>query len=102
MNLSRCLHSLCGYGVSLVNRDGRLVIRSATYTPDAAQTACLKANKPLLLSLLPEHAEQPPGAILDALEAYNERIAIMAESDVDMFTARDVATAQAQQVLSPA
>ncbi len=98
MTLTHCLHSLCGYGVKLLNRNGRLVIRSTT-TPDDTQTACLKAHKPLLLAILPEQTAQSPGALLDALEVYNERVAIMAESGVPMTIIEPVATAQARHML---
>ena len=51
--LTTCLHSLQGYGVHFLNRNGRLVIQSAAYQLNDEQTTCLKAHKALLLSILP-------------------------------------------------
>lgn len=99
MNLINCLHSLCGYGINIINREGRLVIQSATYTLTTDQAACLKAHKPLLLSILPVGTGQIPGALMDAVEAYTEREAIMSESGVPVTTIDSVATAQARCVL---
>ena len=99
MNLPECLHSLCGYGIGFLSRDGRLVIQSAIYQPNDAQTACLKSHKPLLLSILPDDVGYTPGALLDALEAYAEREAIMSESGVSFTVIEPIATAQARSVL---
>lgn len=99
MNLADCLQSLCGYGIGFLNRGGRLVIRSATHTLTDAQKATLTAHKPLLLSILPDGVWQTAGACLNALEAYTERTAIMAESGVAIVDIEPVAVAQARRVL---
>lgn len=100
MTLPDCLESLHGYGVVMQRRGSRLVIQSATVTPSDEQKATLQTHKPLLLTLLPDGAGYPPGAVLDAVEAYQERQAIMLDSgDMTPATVETVALSQAQAVL---
>lgn len=101
MILSDCLHQLCACGVFLLNRDGRLVIQSATHQLSEPHAATLKAHKPLLLAILPNGLEQSPLDVLSAEEAYSERLAIMAESGIDETIATQTATTQAQHLLLP-
>lgn len=102
MTLLDCLQSLQGYGVALLNNGGGLVIQSDRLILSDGQRATLAANKPLLLAIMPADRACPVGTVLDALEAYEERIAIMHESpDVLSVVAEQVAQAQARRVLSP-
>lgn len=98
--LTTCLHSLQGYGVHFLKRNGRLVIQSAAYSLNDEQTACLKAHKALLLSILPLDVANTTSTLLDALEAYLEREAIMLESSETLALAQSVALQQAQAVLN--
>lgn len=99
MNLMLCLESLQGYSVDMINNGGRLVIQSPHYTITDTQKATLTTHKPLLLSILPNGKACPVGAVLDALEAYQEREAITLESGTDPFTAKWLALEQAQRLL---
>ncbi len=102
MNLLDCLSSLQGYGVALLNNGSGLVFQSARLTMNDTQKAILIANKPLLLAILPTGMVCPVGAVLNAVEAYQERVAIMqASGDQPPATVEAVALEQARRVLSP-
>lgn len=100
--LTTCLHSLQGYGVHFLKRNGRLVIQSAAYPLNDEQTACLKAHKALLLSILPLDVAHTTSTLLDAVETYFEREAIMLESSETLTLAQSLALQQAQTVLNRA
>lgn len=100
MTLPDCLASLQGYGVALLNNGGGLVVQSAHLTLTDAHKATLTAHKPLLLAILPDATACQVGAVLDAVETYLERAAIMQESgDVPPATVGLTATDQARRVL---
>ncbi|OQX04482.1 MAG: hypothetical protein BWK73_36065 [Thiothrix lacustris] len=99
MTLGDCLQTMQGYGVALQRNGDGLLIQSVTFKPTDQQKAILKAFKPLLLAILPSGAGQPIGAVMDAVEAYQERQAIMDESNVLPTTVERVALAQARRVL---
>lgn len=100
MNLPDCLLSLCGYGVALLNNGGGLVVQSARVTLTEAQKATLTAHKPLLLAILPTGTAYPVGGVLNAIEAYTERVAIMQETpSTDPATVERVALTQARKLL---
>lgn len=98
--LTTCLHSLQGYGVHFLNRNGRLVIQSAAYQLNDEQTTCLKAHKALLLSILPLEVAHTTSTLLDAVETYLEREAIMLESSETLALAQSIALQQAQAVFN--
>lgn len=100
MNLMTCLYQLQGYGIKFVHRQGRLVIQSTTYALTEAQTTCLKAHKPLLLALLPIDITHNTSTLLEAVETYLEREAIMLESAETLELAQFIALQQAQAVLN--
>ena len=97
--LESCLLSLVGYGIHFRNRDGRLVIQSASYRLNHDQMASLTACKPFLLSILPAGECLPVGALLDALEAGLEREAIVLESGECPALAASLAQEQARAIL---
>jgi hypothetical protein len=101
MNLPDCLQSLQGYGVALLNNGGGLIIQSASLTLTDTQKDIMKAHKPVLLAILPTGAAYPVGAVLDAVEAYLEREAIMLEAGEPAATVVGVAAEQARCVLCP-
>jgi hypothetical protein len=101
MTLSDCLQTMQGFGVTLQRNGEGLAIQSNAFKPTDQQKAILKAHKALLLAILPDRAGQPIGALLDALEAYQERVAILAESNIDPLTTERIALDQAQRVLLP-
>lgn len=101
MTLLDCLLSLQGYGVALLNNGGGLVVQSARLNLNDTQKATLTAHKPLLLAILPTGTACPVGAVLDAVEVYQERAAIMqASGDMPPATVEAVALEQARRVLS--
>ena len=101
MTLSDCLLSLTGYGVALLNKGGRLVIQSANLTLNDQQKFILKSYKPLLLVILPTNIAYRVGVVLDAVEAYQERFAIMQEAeDIPLISIELIALQQARQLLS--
>lgn len=100
MNLLDCLLSLQGYGVALLNNGGGLVVQSDRLTLTDTHKATMTAHKPLLLAILPTGAAYPVGAVLDAVEAYQERVAIMRESgSTEQATIERAALAQARRSL---
>lgn len=100
MNLYECLQTMQGYGVALTNNGGGLVVQSASFALDDSHKATLAAHKPLLLAILPSGAACPVGAVLDAVEAYIEREAIVLENTGNQTTtAQRVAVEQASRVL---
>lgn len=102
MNLLDCLSSLQGYGVALLNKSGRLVIQSVNLTLDDQQKFILKSHKPLLLTILPiGGTAYPVGVVLDAVEAYEERLAIMQVENIPLTSIEPIALQQARQLLSP-
>ena len=98
--LTTCLHSLQGYGVHFLNRNGRLVIQSTAYQLNEEQTTYLKAHKALLLSILPLEVTHTTSTLLDAVEAYLEREAIMLEASETLALAQSIALQQAQAVFN--
>ncbi len=101
MNLLDCLSSLQGYGVALLNKSGNLVIQSVNLTLDDQQKFILKSHKPLLLTILPIGTAYPVGVVLDAVEAYQERFAIMQAENIPLTSIEPIALQQARQLLSP-
>lgn len=101
MTLGDCLQSMQGYGVALQHKGEGLVIQSATFQPTDKQKIILKAHKPLLLAIIPQGEALPLGAVMDALEAYQEREAITHESNEPTVTAEQLALDQARGVLLP-
>lgn len=101
MTLSDCLQSMQGFGVTLQRNGDGLAIQSNAFKPNDQQKIILKAHKTLLLAILPDGVGQHVGALLDALEAYQERGAILAESNLDPLTTERIALAQARRVLLP-
>jgi hypothetical protein len=99
MKLMTCLYQLQGYGIKFIHRQGRLVIQSTSYELTEAQTTCLKAHKALLLSILPLDTAHTTSTLLDAVEAYLEREAIILESSETLDLAHSIALQQAQAVL---
>lgn len=93
--MPECLENMQGQGVVLQRKGDGLSVRS-TFAVTDAQAQCLKAHKPLLLAVLPDGKAFPMGAVLDALEAYQERIAIMEESGEESATALGIAQEQAR------
>lgn len=101
MTLLDCLLSMQGYGVALLNKSGRLVIQSVNLTLDDQQKFILKSHKPLLLTILPIGTAYPVGVVLDAVEAYQERLAIMQAGSIPLTSIEPIALQQARQLLSP-
>lgn len=95
-----CLESLQGYGVSFLKRNSRLVIQSTSYQLNSVQMACLKAHKALLLSILTLDVAHTTSTLLEAVETYLEREAIMLESSEPLDLAHSIALQQAQAVLN--
>jgi hypothetical protein len=102
MTLGDCLQSMQGYGVALQHHGDGLVIQSVTFKPTDQHKAILKAFKPLLLAIIPDGVGLSIGTLMDAVEAYQERTAIMEESEELPTTVERVALAQARRVLNPA
>lgn len=95
MELLDCLEALQGYGVTLQRRGSGLFIQSATTTPTTHQKATISTHKPLLLAILPDGDVVPVGLVMDAVEAYTERTAIM-QQDTTLSASVIETTAQAQ------
>lgn len=99
-SLTTCLHSLQGYGVHFLKRQSRLVIQSTAYQLNDEQTTCLKTHKALLSSILPFDVAHTTSTLLNAVETYLEREAIILESSETLELAQAVALQQAQAVLN--
>lgn len=97
------LKSLQGYGVTLQRRSDRLFMQSVTVSLDERQKQALRTYKPLLLVVLPNGGVCHIGLLVDVFEAFEERLAIMAEAgDVSESVMQLVAVEQAQLMIDTA
>lgn len=99
MTLSDCLQSMQGFGVTLQRNGEGLVIQSNAFKPNDQQKAILKAFKKTLLVILPDGVGYPVSVVMDAVEAYQERRAILEESREQPVTVEHEALLQARRVL---
>ena len=76
--LENCIHALTGRGVSFCHESGyKLVINAGDGVLSQTDIETIQHNKPLLMLILPKNKTVTASQLVNGLECYEERTAIL-------------------------